>query len=114
MLPSLSHTQSVQRAVHGYRFVPNTGFEYPASKLRQRNRILPDIGFDKLLPASISLCVYSVPANCSMPNIFTVEFTEANTQIIVVIVITAFISDIKANLKKILTEKNHYKRYNLA
>jgi len=26
-----------------------------------------------------------------MPNIFTVEFTEANTQIIVVIVITAFI-----------------------
>lgn len=95
----------MQRAVHGYRFVPNTGFEYPASKLRQRNRILPDIGFDKLLPASTSLCVYSVPANCSMPNIFTVEFTEANTQIIVVIVITAFISDIKANLKKILTEK---------
>jgi len=49
-----------------------------------------------------------------MPNIFTVEFTEANTQIIVVIVITAFISDIKANLKKRLTEKNHYKRYNFA
>jgi len=40
-----------------------------------------------------------------MPNIFTVEFTEANTQIIVVIVITAFISDIKANLKKNIDRK---------
>jgi len=49
-----------------------------------------------------------------MPNIFTVEFTEANTQIIFVIVITAFISDIKANLKKNIDRKNHYKRYNFA